>query len=120
MINIVREDDGVFANGTIWILDGSAKATWTFHQDGGQFTNERELDDEEFDPLWADLNEPVFARNRVRRADEQLDFRTNYVVGVIFDVDGQAGQVTHLIPAAEPDPTWLRWLRRVEATQRPG
>ena len=119
LINFVREEDGAFVNGTITSSDGVAEARWTFRQDGGEFTNGREVDEDEFDALWSALNEPVFVRHAVRRADVELDFRANYIVGIVYDVRGDSGQVTYLIPAGERDPVWAKWLRGIEATQRP-
>lgn len=120
IINFVHEEDGIFVNGTVSTLDGTPKASWTFAQDGGEFTQNVDVDEEDFDALWGALNEPVFQRHAIRSADTELDFRNNYVVGVMFSVRGEAGRVTYLIPSVERDPVWRKWLSGIEATQRPG
>ena len=118
LINFVHEEEGVFVNGTISTLDGTPRATWTFAQDGSEFTRDVDVGEEEFEALWGALNEPVFVRHAVRRADAELNFRANYVVGIIFNVRGEAGQVTYLIPEGERDPVWRKWLAGIEAMQR--
>jgi hypothetical protein len=118
VINVVHEEDGVFANGTISCVDGQARAIWTFRQDGGEFTVENDVDDDAFDEIWDALNDPVFARHAVGGSDVKLDFLANYIVGVVFELGERAGQRTHQIPCGERDATWVGWLRRVEAMQR--
>ena len=119
VINVVHEADGIFANGTISTLDGTPKVMWTFTQDGAEFEVSVDLEDEEFQELWDVLNDPVFVRNRVHSPDAELDFRKNYLVGVMFNFEGEAGRITHLIPAGERDATWTDWLKRVEQTRKP-
>ena len=120
IINFAHEEDGVFTHGTISTLDGSPKASWTFGEDGGEFTNQRDLDEEDLDALWSVLNEPAFRQHVVRVPDVELDFRVNYLVGIIFKIGDEAGRVTYLVPIAERNPVWTSWLRRIEATQHPG
>jgi hypothetical protein len=112
VINFVHEEDGVFVNGTVSTLDGTPKASWTFAQDGGEFT-------QDVDALWNVMNEPVFTRHAVRSPETELDFRNNYIVGIMFNVRGEAGRVTYLIPSGERDPVWRKWLAGIEAIQRP-
>lgn len=76
-----------------------------------------EVDVAEFDALWDVLNEPVFQRHAVRSPDALLDFRSNYVVGIVFNVEGEAGRMTYLVPFGEHDPIWQDWLVAIEATQ---
>jgi hypothetical protein len=64
------------------------------------------------------INEPVFRRHVVRSANAELDSRTHYIIGVMFNVRGEAGRVTHLVPMSERDPAWVEWLRRLEETQK--
>ncbi|MGA2498515.1 MAG: hypothetical protein ABSH20_12275 [Tepidisphaeraceae bacterium] len=120
IINFAHEEDGVFTHGTISTLDGSPKVSWTFGEDGGEFTTQRDLEDEDLDALWDAFNEPVFRKHLVRHPDAELDFRTNHLVGIIFNIRGEAGRFTYLIPVGERDPVWTSWLRRMEATQHPG
>jgi len=119
VINFVHEEDGVFVNGTVSTLDGSPKASWTFAQDGDEFTLDVDVEEADFEALWVALNEPFFQRHAVRSAETELDFRTNYIIGVMFDVRGEAGTVAYLIPAGERDPVWQDWLAGIQAIQRP-
>ncbi|HEX8913107.1 MAG TPA: hypothetical protein VF796_12175 [Humisphaera sp.] len=119
VINFVREDDGVFVNGTISTLDGTPRASWTFAQDGGEFTRDLDVDEDDFLALWDAMNEPVFVRHAVRDPDAEMDFRNNYVIGIMFLVRGEAGRVHYLVPAGECDPVWRKWLDGIEALQRP-
>jgi hypothetical protein len=52
VINFVREEDGLFVNGTLSTLDGTPRASWTFKQDGTEFTQQIDVDEEDFTALW--------------------------------------------------------------------
>jgi len=105
-------------NATISDIDGTPKASWTFRQHDDEFSNTVQLTNNQFSDLWNGLNAPVFTRHAVRDLNAQLDFRTKYVVGVVFNMDGETGRGTFLIPQDETDPDWLEWLRQIRATQR--
>ena len=119
MINIVHEEDGLFANGTISTLDGFPKASWTFDQDGIEFTQIVDVDGDDFDELWNAISKlDVFRRNQVKSQSTEMDFRNYYIVGIAFVSDTRSAQSAFLIPSGEADPEWLHWLARAEATQK--
>jgi len=119
IINFVHEEDCLFTNATLSIINGQPKATFSFDQDGQKFTNDIDLEEDDFESLWSQFNEPVFVRCAVRSPDTRLDFRLNYIIGIIYNINGNAGKRTFLIPQNESDPTWLNWLRKFDSLHRP-
>jgi hypothetical protein len=119
LINVVHEEDGLFTNATLSIINAQPKATFSFTQDGQEFTNDIDLNEEDFESLWSKFNQPVFVRCAVRSPSTPLDLRRNYIIGIIYNINGDAGKMTYLIHHNESDPTWLDWLRKFESLQRP-
>lgn len=118
IINLVHEEDGLFTNATLSIINAQPKGSFTFSEDGNEFTREIDLAEDDFEALWSQFNEPIFLRCAVRSPDAQLDFRRNYIIGIIYNVNAEAGQMTYLIRNDESDPTWLAWLKKFEAIQK--
>ena len=119
IINVVHEQHGLFTNATLSIINNQPKATFSFDQHGQKFTNDINLNENDFESLWSQFNEPVFVRCAVKSPDTKLDFHRNFIIGIIYNIEGRAGQRTYLIPQNESDPTWLNWLRKFESLHRP-
>jgi|GEM_PF-6057524 len=123
-INYAHRIGDVLYHGTISDLDGVARATWTYEEDGKLVTRNNTLEREALDGLWTAMWAiPVFAQTVAGDMGLPISPITHHIVSLIFKVNGQLERCICLIPAGEADPAFANWLvmlTRPDLVSKPG
>ena len=103
-------------HGTISLTDGSTKSTWTVDD----VTTERKfpvvVDEDMFRWIWDFIaNTSELDQFQIHSSDVQLDFRKNFVIGIVFNFGGQSGQRTYLVPHTCQSTTVMDWILKITA-----
>jgi hypothetical protein len=117
IISYAHEKEGAFYQATVSQIDGVCRATWTVSKAGRDKRKDGVVFKEQFTLLWNTIaDSPVFHRCALESPDASIDPVANHVVGIAFDLHGEQGVVSHLIPVSERAPEFLAWLRALSAT----
>jgi hypothetical protein len=109
-IDYAHEVRGVFCHGTISKIGGAVNCTWTCDKNGQQSSEDIAVSGETFDSLWDAFSAgQELNKYRVKNADQQMDFRGNHVIGLVYEIDGNPEARVYLIPATAKSNEFLRW-----------
>ncbi|MFC0350487.1 hypothetical protein [Undibacterium danionis] len=116
VIDFFTQKGELATHGTISLTNGLPKSTWTV-ADG---TTERKfpvfVDEEMFRDIWDFIgNTPELGQFQVRSSEEQLDFRKNFVIRIIFDFEEQSDRRTYLVPHTCQSTSVMDWVLKITA-----
>jgi len=115
MIDYAHESDGVFLHGTFSLIGDKVRATWTIDKHGNKKSLDVAMTEETFRGIWDAFNDvPDFKAGMVKDQDQKLDWRTHHVVGIVFNIEGQEGMRTYMIPAKGSSAAFKDWLTKLE------
>ncbi|MFC0350689.1 hypothetical protein [Undibacterium danionis] len=116
VIDFFTQKGELATHGTMSLSNGLSKSTWTI----GDGTTERKfpvfVDEEMFRDIWDFIgNTPDLGQFQVLSSEAQLDFRKNFVIGIVFDFKEQSGQRTYLVPHTCQSTTIMDWILKITA-----
>ncbi len=106
-------------HGTLSLIDGVTKATWTVQTKREKTTYETALTEEDFRGLWDRMSDlPSLKNFAVADPDTKLSFTGHYVVGIIYSFSGGQGQRTFLIPHESKVKDAASWVQQIESRSK--
>ena len=122
IITYAHEKAGTFYQSTLSEINEVYDASWTITK--GQHKKQRQclITQPQFKSLWDEIaSNELFARYAVADPTTHIDPQQYHAISIAFEVGGEHGVITHLVPRNEPDPAFKSWLKTLETTysQRP-
>ena len=114
VINYAHECDGILHRGTFSLIDGRIAATWILNENGTEKTNKLDVTRDEFCDVWSEINDvPDFNNNVAMSENPPLNSKTHHIIEIVFDNDGEKGELTYIIPEDSCSPKFKKWLLRI-------
>jgi hypothetical protein len=111
IIDFAHESGGNLHHGTISMIDGTVRATWTVDENGLRKSRDIAVTEDSFRRAWDGLNEiPEFRNGAVTDPDAPMDFVTHHIIAIMFRLSGQEGMRTFAIPSASTSAEFSKWL----------
>lgn len=115
VLDFMTQEATTSKHGTLSLIDGVPKSTWTVQRDAEKETFDVPISEEKFRKLWDAISHiQEIDSFRVKSPDARLNITENYVVGVVFSFSGRRGQTTYLVPHAASGAV-AKWVREIEA-----